>query len=188
MMSTPNYRRGITILEATVVSGLLAVLAVMLSSAWVGVGRTAVDLIGRSQLVQERDLAIAALSRDLGGSLGLSNSGRSGGKEKGRWLKWDKPANAEQPLDSDLRLLYDGRTSPDDPVFWATPNTIIRYIVESGALVRWDELANTKFIVATNVSSMKVEGITGRPDALNIEIVFKYRKLALTCNLTAEIP
>ena len=186
MMSIPNHRQGFTLLEVTIVSGLTTALAVLLASAWAGVGRPAADLIGRSQLVQERDLAVAALCRDLGGSLGTPN--RNGGKELGQWLQWDRPANAEQPLNADLRLLYDGRTDPAVPVAWASPNTILRYMVESNALVRWDELADKKFIVAKNVDGMKVTPIAGRPDAFNIVLYFKYRKLTLPCNLTAEIP
>jgi prepilin-type N-terminal cleavage/methylation domain-containing protein len=184
-----NRRRGFTLLEVTLVSGLMVIFAMLLSSTWSGVGRPAADLIGRGLLVQERDLAIAALSRDLGGSLGDPNA-RKDDIIKGQWLRWDRPANVDRPLNTDLRLLYDGRTDPATPISlaWAAPNTIIRYVVESNTLFRWDELANTYFAVAKNVDSMNVTAISGRPDAFNIVLCFKYRKLTLTCNLTAEIP
>jgi len=140
-----NRCRGFTLLEVSVVACLMAALALLLSSAWRNMGGTAVDLVGRSQLVQERDLAIEALSRDLGGN--VASPDRTGGKRQGQWLEWDRPANVEQPLNADLRLLYDGRTDPSASIEWASPNTIIRYIVESSTLVRWNELANTKFTV-----------------------------------------
>jgi hypothetical protein len=183
----PHQPRGFTLLEVTMVSGFTVILALLLSSAWTGVGRPVADLIGRSQLVQERNLAVAALSRDLGGSL-ADPSAHTGDVTKGQWLKWDRPANLEQPLNTDLRLLYDGRTDPTAPISWATPNTIIRYVVESDTLFRWDELANTYFTVAKNVDSMNVTAIGGRPDAFNVVLRFKYRNLTLTCDLTAEIP
>jgi prepilin-type N-terminal cleavage/methylation domain-containing protein len=187
MIFMPDQRKGFTLTEVLVVSGLMALLAMMVSLASTGVGRPTADLIGRSQLVEERDLAVVALSRDLGGSLGGPD--RSGGKTLGRCLAWQQPTNAEQPLNTDLRLLYDGRTDPQTPVAWAAPNTRILYLVKSNTLVRREnENPTTDFTVARNVDSMKITGIDGRPDAFNIVLCFKYRRLTLTCDLTAEIP
>ena len=55
-------------IEVTIVSGLMAFLALLLSNAWVGgIGKATVDLIARAQLAQEMDIATMALGRDLGG-------------------------------------------------------------------------------------------------------------------------
>ena len=163
MMSMPNHRKGFTLVEVTVVSVLMAVLAVLLSSAWVGVGRTAADLIGRSQLVQERDMAVAALSRDLGGC-SVEPDARTGEKINGRWLKWEYPNNDSLPSNQDLKLYYDGGTdSSGDPL----ANTVVHYLVASDPdpnvstliLVRRKTVNGgtpTDFTVARNVYSMTV--------------------------------
>jgi prepilin-type N-terminal cleavage/methylation domain-containing protein len=189
MTHMSSRRHGFTLMEVTIVSGLMAVLAMLLSSAWIGVGRPAADLVTRSQLVQERDMAIVALSRDLAGSLNTPN--RTGGKQLGRWIGWQAATNAEQPQNADLRLLYDGRTDPSVPISysWALPNTRVLYLVAANTLIRRenDDLT-TDFTVARYVDGMKVTAISGRPDALNIVLCFKHQKVTLTCDLTAEMP
>lgn len=197
MMSTPNYRRGFTLLEATIVSGLLAMLAVLLSSAWVGMGRTAIDLIGRSQLVQERDFAIAALSRDLGGRLADPNA-RVGEKTDGKWLAWASEASASLPPNVDLLLTYNKHAvEAAGVVTWVSPNTTIRYYladdpnttVTTYVLMRKNQNTGEEFLVARYLSSMKVEAVSAlRPNAFTITLGFQYRKLTLTCDLTTEIP
>jgi hypothetical protein len=67
MMLANRSPKGFTVIEVTVASWLMVVLAVVLSLAWVSVGRGTVDVIARAQLAQEMDFAVAALSRDLGG-------------------------------------------------------------------------------------------------------------------------
>ena len=52
----------------------MAFLAVLLTSAWKGIGRFPVDIMVRSQLLQEMDLAVAALSRDVGGFMPIPSS------------------------------------------------------------------------------------------------------------------
>jgi type II secretory pathway component PulJ len=111
-------RSGFSLLEVTLVSGLMALLAVVLSSAWVGVGRPAADVIARSRLFQEMDMAVAALSRDTSG--GLANpEGRLGGKTQGCWVGWMQPANGQ------LWLCFDGGTDPNGEADWGPPDTVI---------------------------------------------------------------
>jgi prepilin-type N-terminal cleavage/methylation domain-containing protein len=188
----PNHRRGFTLVELTVVSLLMAVLAVLLSSAWVGVGRTAADLIGRTQLVRERDVAVAALGRDLGGC-SVEPDARTGEKINGRWLKWEYPNNDSLPSNQDLKLYYDGGTNSTGDTL---ANTVVHYLLASDPdpkvstliLVRRTTVNGgtpTDFIVAKNVYSMTVA-----PDvnAVKIVLCFKYRTLTLTCDLTAKQP
>jgi type II secretory pathway pseudopilin PulG len=59
--------KGFTVLEVTVASVLSVLLALLLSSAWMSVGKSIADLHARSQLAQEMDFAVAAISSDLGG-------------------------------------------------------------------------------------------------------------------------
>ena len=191
VISMPNHRKGFSLVEVTIVGVLMATLGVLLSSAWVGVGKTAVSLIGRSRLVQERDLAVAALSRDLGGSLAdpdPNSYARKNDKATGRWLRWENPVNALLPSNKDLKLFYDGETT----------ETTIRYLVmedpdpdpDISTLIlvrRENETESTDFTVAKNVYSMNV---TLDPDNKAAEIVlcFQYSTLTLTCDLTAKQP
>jgi hypothetical protein len=190
------HRRGFSIVEVTVVSLLAVVLAVLLSAAWFGMGRTAADLIGRSQLVQERDVAVAALSRDLGGCL-FEPAARTGEKTRGRWLSWACSNNAEQALaaNQDLLLTFNTGTNPAGNVL---ANTTIRYLVVEDPtpnastllLVRRktdENAAVTDFTVARNVHSMNVT-IAPADNSVRIVLCFEYRKRTLTCDLTARQP
>jgi hypothetical protein len=191
-------RCGFTLVEVTVVSGLMVLLALLLASLWRGMGRSATDLIGRSQLVQERDLALVSFCRDLEGNIG--DPDRRGCLQKGQWIAWDAPANAVFATESDLRLLFDGRSDPTTPISytWASPpNTIVRYLVAADPAAstltkvlvrRVNENSATDFIVAKHVSSMRVNGIAGRPDAFNVVLCFNYQSLTLTCDFTVEMP
>ena len=191
MMLMPNYRKrkGFSLVELMVVSALMAVLALLISSAWVGVGRTAAGLIGRSQLVQERDLAVVALSRDLGGCL-ADNEAKNGEKINGRWLKWELPSPQE------LKLYYDGGTNSSGVPL---ANTVVQYLLATDPdpaaatliLVRRKTVSGgtpTDFTVARNVCSMTITPDGTPVNAVRIVICFKYRTLTLTCDMTARQP
>ena len=121
-----NRRNGFSLVELMVVSSMTVVLAVLLSSAWVGMGQTAAGLIGRSRLVQERDLAVVALGRDLGGC-SAEPAAQSGETVSGRWLNWDCPNNSLLASNQDLKLYYDGGTDANgNPL----PNTVVQYLVQ----------------------------------------------------------
>ena len=63
-----RYRRkGFSVIEMSVATGLLALLSLIISESWHGLGKATVDLIVRAQIAQEMDFVAAALSRDLGG-------------------------------------------------------------------------------------------------------------------------
>jgi hypothetical protein len=187
-----SARGAFTVVEVTVVSVLMALLGVLLSSAWVGVGRGAVDLIGRSRLVQERDLAITALSRDLGGSLTEADA-RTGDKIRGRWLRWECPDNSVLPSNQDLKLSFTpGCDTDGNPL----SNTVVRYLVmtdpdpSASTLVlvrRLNDNVSTQFTVARNVHSMTAT-IDAVENSVNVVLCFQHRKLTLTCDLTAMPP
>jgi hypothetical protein len=173
--------KGFTVAEVLVVSGLMAFLAALLSSAWIGVARPTVDLIGRSQLVQEMNLAVAALSRDLGGSLGGPVA--QGGKTLGRWVDWKQVGGTQ------LWLCFDGGTEPDGQPDWGISDTVIIYQLDQSdpnALVRIDLKAGTTFTVARNVESMTVAA--SGTDALSIALRFTHGPFTRTCTLVAKAP
>jgi prepilin-type N-terminal cleavage/methylation domain-containing protein len=178
-------QRGFTLLEVTIVSGLMAFLAVLLSAAWTSVGRSSSDLIVRGRIAQEIDLAMAALSRDLGGSLSDPAS-RLGAKKQGQWVGWTAVADDANPPNTKLLLCFDGGTDPNGQPDWALPDNMVVYQLESNALTRWDQNANTTFTVARYVDGFVVAPEDA--DAVRIVLTFKYRKLTRTCTLIVRSP
>ena len=78
-------RRGISLMEVTVTSGLTVFLAVLLSSTWALLNRPTAGLIAWGQIFQEMDLATASIARDVGGGLSdYANAGSPlGNKQQG---------------------------------------------------------------------------------------------------------
>ncbi len=174
-----HHRRAFTLLEVTVVSGLTVFLAVLLSSAWSAIGRPASDLAGRGQIVQEMELAVTTLSRDLGGS-SVNPSARLGDKSVGRWVGWTQPGNNQ------LWLCFDGGTEPNGQADWTDPDSVIVYHLDGDTLLRWDHNAGTTFAVARDLTDLAVtaEGT----DAVRIVLSFESRGITRTCTLIARSP
>jgi len=167
--------RGFTLTELLIVSGLMAFMAMMLSSAWHGLGRSAIDLVARAQIVQEMELAIAALSRDLGGSLG-DPEGRAGGKSDAKWINWSAPGNNK------LLLYFDNGEEADIFVQYALedktdPDATTRLVRTSSAA--------PAFTVANLVDSLAV---TPEGDDVKIVLTFKLRNVTRVCTLIAKQP
>jgi prepilin-type N-terminal cleavage/methylation domain-containing protein len=188
-MYMPYRRNGFTLIELTIVSGLMAFLAVLLSSAWMSMGKSCTNLITRGQLVQEMNLAAASLSRDLGGSLPDPTS-RLGGKKLAQWVGWLQPSN------SALWLCFDGGTDPNGSADWMSPDTVVRYYLANDPdtslttkiLVREDVNAGTSFTVAKYVDSSGFQVSTDANNDLQVDLTFKYRDLTRTCRITARTP
>ena len=170
-------RRGYTIVEVTIAGGLTVFLGVLLSSIWANLCGSTVDLIGRSRLVQEMNLAVASIGRDLGGSLAVPASSSLEGStlEQGRWIGWQHPGDAE------LRLCFDAGAAPDGVCDWTgVSDTVIRYFLEADPnpatttkiLVREKQNDGTRFVAAKNLSAMTVDADGG---FVRIVLTFKYR-------------
>lgn len=152
-----SRRSGFTLLEVTLVGGLMAFLAVLLTSAWKGIGRFPVDIMARSQLLQEMDLAVAALSRDVGGFMPIpssSNSSNYGGKNDYSLV------GCRNILDT-LELCYD--KNGDNKLQWDSDNIVTYYLaddpndaVDTKVLVREREYDNKIFTVARYVEDIVV--------------------------------
>src|SRR5262245_60568788 len=108
-----SMRRGFSFVEVTIVSGLMAVLAVLLANAWYGLGHPLVETVIRARLAQEANLALNALSRDLGGSLSDADAS-TGSKTLYQFV------GRMQPGGSQLWLCFDGGTSPNGLADWAS--------------------------------------------------------------------
>ncbi len=170
MTSLSRPHRGFTLLELTIVSGLMTFLALLLFAAWSGIGKSTIDLITRCQLAQEMDFAVAALSRDLGGSLALKDGEtdptRLGGKTTWRLLAWKI-----DPSTGNLELDFDG--NPSDPTTWKAADKVVTY--------RWDQATHTlirtddtgaNFTVARNIDSLNIYPDSSDATMLHIEVIF----------------
>jgi hypothetical protein len=106
-------RNGFTLVELTVTTVMTASLAIMLGTTWRQLSRPMSDLIAWGQLFQEIDLAVAALSRDVGGSQPdyTDSNATLGGKQQGRLL-----GVRSSPTDANiLQLWFDGGNNTSIP-------------------------------------------------------------------------
>jgi hypothetical protein len=156
----------------------MVVVVYLIAQAWGGLGKPAIDVHARSRVAQEARLAVAALSLDLGGSLGNAE-GRTGTKEQYRFVGRLQPANSE------LWLCFDGGGTPDGSASWAAPDTVIVYQVQDRQLVRWDQTAGTTFVVARDIDSLTVQNLG---DKVRITLTFSYRHVSRTYALVARDP
>jgi hypothetical protein len=185
-MKTMSRRRsGFTLLEVTLVSGLTVFLAVMLSSTWVLFSRPTAELIAFGHLFQEMDVAVASLTRDLGGSLPnyRNASGQPGGRSQGCLLECRRVNDTNG---DHLQLCFDGGDNPNGQVDWGLPtnDTLVDYYVDGGShtLIRSEQApgttftTSTSFKVARNVDSLQ---ITDGGNTLQITLTFKYPKVSI---------
>jgi prepilin-type N-terminal cleavage/methylation domain-containing protein len=166
-------RRGFTLIEVLAVSGLMTLLAVLLSAAWSSLGRPMVETTARARVAHEATLAAASLARDFGGSL-PGAPGRLGTSTSGQLV------GRMQVADSVLRLCYDGPLVADGVADWDDPDTVISYEVQDGNLVRWDESSGATFVVARGVEQMQ---LTDLGAAVEIKLTIVHRGLSRTYTL-----
>jgi prepilin-type N-terminal cleavage/methylation domain-containing protein len=140
MTRNQKRRNGFTLIELTIASLLTALLALMLSTSWVMLNRPTSSLIAWGQLFQEMDIAVTALTRDLGG--GLSDYCNKDNPLQEKWLGTKAQGllvACETNSDGDrLRLKFDGDGSSD-------PWTITYYVdVDDSDYVDIDDSDNNR--------------------------------------------
>ncbi|NQU25620.1 MAG: hypothetical protein HQ567_30405 [Candidatus Nealsonbacteria bacterium] len=174
-VSTLPRSKGFSVIEITVVSALMSFLVLLISGAWSGMGRPSADAIVRCRVVQEANLAVDSLTRDLGGSLqGQTTGERKLGRMVGRTVVGG----------SQLRLCFDGEPINAIPD-WNAPDTVITYDVQANRLVRSNLQTGTAFTVAANVDQMQ---LTELPDGVRIDLTFTYRDITRTYSIIAKSP
>jgi hypothetical protein len=166
------------VVELLIVSAFMAFIALLLSQTWSSLGKSAVDLATRGRINQEANLAAAALTYDLGGSL-ANPEGRIGTQTQYRWVGRLQPANSE------LWLCFDGGPAPNGVADWGAPDTVIVYQVQSRQLIRTDQTAGTSVVVARDVDAFAVSDLG---DRVQIQLTFKYRNLTRTYTMIARDP
>jgi prepilin-type N-terminal cleavage/methylation domain-containing protein len=169
-------KHGFTMIELTVATSLTVVLALMLSSSWVMLNRPTASLAAWGQLFQEMDLAVAAITRDLGGSLPefADTDNFLGQKRQGLLLGCRKMND----LNGDhLQLCFDG-ADPDNTADWSmvAGDTVIDYYVDgnTSTLVRKNLANNKEFRAASNLDSMTVIDDPNDSNNLRVEMTFQF--------------
>lgn len=169
-------RRGFSLVEVTVSTCLVVILTTLLSNAWSWLGRPLVQSTARCRIAQEADLALACLSRDLGGCLPEGSTGQQGANQ---FVGWTWPGNVE------LMLCFDSNTAPNALPEWAAPDTVVVYQLVNGALVRSNLANGVEYVAARNVDSFFVEGVGAD---LQITLTFAYRGITTTYTMIAKSP
>ena len=172
-------RPAFTLLETLMVTGLTALLVLLLSAAWAGFGRPAANAVARCRVAQEASMAVAALSSDLGGYL-ADSPGRLGAK-----TLWPLVGRM-QPAGNQLWLCFDGGTTPNGSADWASPDTVITYALQGTQLVRTNQSTGATFVVANDVQSLSVQDLSG--GLFEIQLTFSYRDVTQTFTLKARDP
>ena len=180
MIVKHRSRRGFTLTEMVVVTGLTVLLVTILSTVWSSFCAPTVDVLVRCRIAQEADFALASLSKDLSGSL-ANPEGRLGGTEDGKWV------GRQTPESTSLRLCFHGGNSSDMTPQWASPDTVISYSVDSGQLFRHDETAGTSVVVAELLTNFQVTPLDSG-DGVTITLTFGSRGMSTSYTLVALDP
>ncbi|MFZ1935951.1 MAG: prepilin-type N-terminal cleavage/methylation domain-containing protein [Thermoguttaceae bacterium] len=187
-------RSGFTLVEVSVACVLTAFLAVVLSTTWRLLMPSTADLIVWGQLFQEMQIAVATLSRDVGGA--LPDNGYAGAKQQGRLL-----ACRKDPVYGHLQLCFDGvypygagsqGTAADGAqADWSgNSDTVIDYSVDgSFRLIRTNTATVAQFTVATNVygldaSGNQIPGISITDNGTYLTIVLTFSSVVKMTNKT----
>jgi hypothetical protein len=163
------------LLEVSVVSILMSLLVLMMSSTWSGFGRSLSDSIIRCRVAQQASLAVAALTRELGGQCPDHLTGlQEAGNVVGRMITGG----------SELRLCFDSG-APNGHADWATPDYVFSYRVEDGQLIRETEATGVIHVLASNVESMELVELS---DGIRITLTFVYRDYSSTLTIVTQDP
>ncbi|HWA98135.1 MAG TPA: hypothetical protein VG713_06565 [Pirellulales bacterium] len=155
---------------------LIVMLAVLLSNAWLWLGRPMVQTVHRCRIAQEADIALAYLTSDLGGCPAESYAGY---KLAGQFVGWTAPGNGE------FLLCFDSTDNPNGLADWGAPDQVIMYQLVGNALVRWNQTNGNETVVAQNVESLIAE-TSG--DTLELILTFACQGITQTYTLVAQRP
>lgn len=175
-----RHRSGFTLVEMVVAGFLMAFLATLLAAIWRGISLPALDAASRCRVAQEANLAVAALTKDLGGCLSDS-SGRLGQQGDTVWV------GRMEPSSTWLRLCFHGGPDVNYTPQWTAPDTIISYLYQDNTLVRWDENAGTTVPIATGLTAFSVVPLE-LGNGVTISMTFTDRDVSLTYTFIALDP
>lgn len=173
-------RRGFSTTEMIVVCLLTVMLTSILGAVWRGLCLPTLDAASRCRIALEANLATASFARDFGGML-ADTAGQTGGKTVGRFVGRLVPAS------NHLRLCFHGDGDPDMAPRWASPDTVISYVLRNDCLVRWNETSDTAVTVARHITSFQVDPLDDG-SGVSIALTFAVRDISLTYQLQTLDP
>jgi hypothetical protein len=186
-------RHGFTLIELFIASFLTVFLGLLISSIWVWVNKAGfpTDILARTLLMQEINMAVATFSRDFGGSEMLpssySTTAESGSVstaiDQGRWIGWSTNGN-------DLSLCYDGGTKPDGLCDWTgITDTVVYYYLKISSnslaanrglytLIRRSTKNGvmSEVVVAKNITAMSVSADSADSNFVKIILTFVFQR------------
>jgi type II secretory pathway pseudopilin PulG len=161
-------RNAFTMIEMSVATGMMALLALLVSYSWQSLGKATVNLIARVQITQEMDFAVAAISHDLGGCV-VNSQGTATFPFNNLNPSITSPTTSgtatsiQWELDNGDKVTYELENSPETSSTEWKHNLVRRYYANS-------DKTSTKFTVARNVDSIKATW--ENDNQLAVEIVF----------------
>lgn len=172
--SRRTNRRGMSLLEVTIGSMMVATITIMASSVAVDMSRHMVGNIQRTTVLSEARLAIESFRRDLGGCSPDDRLGdRSNWRLVGRLI----------PSADELRLCYD--SGQDASADWVAPDRVVIYTLDEDRLIRTDQLTGNTFTVARHVDAINFDAGGGE---IEIQLDFEFGDFADTyVFVTADI-
>ncbi|OYP29395.1 hypothetical protein [Rhodopirellula sp. MGV] len=139
-------RRGTSLLEVTIATGLVAMLAVVSASISVDLSRGMSENIARTRLATEARLTVESLRRDLSGCDPDQPLGeRSVGTLVG----------IESTNRTTLRLCFDG--DQNNRADWMPPDRVIVYESEQELLIRSDPFGSHSNVLTHSVQAWQVD-------------------------------
>ncbi len=171
-----HSRRGFSLIEISVATTLVVMLAMLLSAAWTMLGKPMIQTVALCTIAQEADVALAYLASDLGG---CPPAAAAGDKKSSQFVAWSVPN------DNEFLLCFDSATDPNGLADWAAPDHVISYQILNNALVRYDDATGESSVVAQDVQRMNVEIVD---DVLQLTLTFNRRDVTQTYNLVAGKP
>jgi hypothetical protein len=153
----------------------MSLLVLMMSSTWTGFGRSLRDSMTRCRIAQQSSLAVAALTRELGGQCPDHLTGRQeAGNLVGRMISGG----------AELRLCFDS-SIPNGHADWASPDFVYSYRVDGGQLIRETEATGVIHVLASNLESMELVELA---EGVRITLTFSYRDYSSTFTIVTQDP
>ena len=137
-----------TLLELLIASVLSIGLTLIAAQFWGYFSVSLTELNDRARLAQEMRFAVEGLTQDFGTTVGASVMA------------------ADEVL-----LCRDGGNVPNGSPDWAPPDTLVRYSLISGQLVRQDLSSGVSLAVADNVSVFAVQDVTASVLRMDITVL-----------------
>lgn len=156
-------RRGVSLLEVTIGSLMVAGITMMAASVAVDMTRGMGENIRRTRIATQARLSLESFRRDLGGC--------DPDRQEGDRAHW-RLVGRQIPNEGELRLCFD--SDANGSADWAAPDRVITYDVDDGQLIRSDLEMNQTIVIANLVDSVAFSIIGSE---MRIEIDFELGNL-----------